>query len=585
MQEIRQLVVQYMHPKYLSIHDYTYLLPADRIAKYPLAERDLSKLLIYKNNIIEEDIYRNIASHIPNGACMVFNNTRVIAARLLFQKSTGGVIEIFCLEPSHEYADITTAMLQKQKVVWHCMVGGASKWKHGQVLEKKIQTDSSEIILQAKYIKKNETGFDIELSWSPNQLTFAEVLHHTGAIPLPPYIKREAETTDAERYQTVYAEHEGSVAAPTAGLHFTEAILQQLTEKNITTSYVTLHVGAGTFKPVKSDTMQEHDMHAEFIDVSKKTIEELLTNAGKTIIAVGTTSLRTIESLYWLGVKLITENKIADLQQWEAYELEQKNIPVKESLQVLLEWMKNNHTERVMAKTSLLVAPSYRPKLVKALVTNFHQPESTLLLLVAALIGNDWRNVYDYAFKNNFRFLSYGDGSLLWVNENLAASKPIKTAYLLLGSNMLEKEHNINTARQFINDEAGKIQKVSALYETAAWGKEDQPAFLNQAIEIETSLSPKELLNTLLLIEKKLGRIRQEKYGPRIIDIDILLYENNIINEPYLTIPHPELQNRRFALAPLADIADETIHPVFQKNIKNLLTECPDELEVRKLKG
>jgi len=574
-----------MHPKYLSIHDYTYSLPNDRIANYPLAERDLSKLLIYKNNTIQQDTYRNIAAHIPDGACMVFNNTRVIAARLLFQKSTGGIIEIFCLEPSREYADITTAMLQKGTVIWHCMVGGASKWKHGQVLKKKILTPSSEIVLQAKYLQKDETGFDIELSWSPAELSFAEVLHYTGAIPLPPYIKREAETTDAERYQTVYAEHEGSVAAPTAGLHFTETILHQLAEKNITTSYVTLHVGAGTFKPVKSDTMQDHAMHAEFIDVSKKTIEELLLNAGKTIIAVGTTSLRTIESLYWLGVKLITENKIADLLQWEAYELQEKNIPVKESLQALLIWMKNNRTERLMAKTSLLVAAGYQPKLVKALITNFHQPESTLLLLVAALIGNEWRNVYDYAFKNDFRFLSYGDGSLLWINEKVNATKPLKTAYLLLGSNMLEKENNINTARQFINDEAGKIQKVSALYETAAWGKEDQPAFLNQAVQIETSLSATELLNTLLLIEKKLGRIRQEKYGPRIIDIDILLYEDSIISEPYLTIPHAELQNRRFALAPLAEIAPEIIHPFFKKNIKTLLQDCPDKLEVRKQEG
>jgi len=403
-------------PQNISIKDYTYALPEERIAKYPLAERDASKLLIYNDGALTEDIYRNITYHIPEHSLLIFNNTKVIEARLLFKKETGAVIEIFCLEPHEKYSDITTAMLQKTKVEWQCLVGGISKWKKGQVLEKKIKSGNNEIILRANYVEKRTDTFIIELSWSPGELSFAEVLHTAGAIPLPPYIKRSAEESDTERYQTVYARYDGSVAAPTAGLHFTDHIFNKLQEKKIKTDFVTLHVGAGTFKPVKAETMQEHEMHAEWIDVSKSTIENILQNLDNNIIAVDTTSLRTIESLYWLGVKKsrIKSQEPVELLQWEAYTLAGKNIPANVALQYLLEWMIDNKMERLITKTQILIAPGYPFKIIKGLITNFHQPQSTLLLLVAALIGKDWKSVYEYAFQNNFRFLSYGDGSLLW---------------------------------------------------------------------------------------------------------------------------------------------------------------------------
>lgn len=404
-------------PRKLSIQDYTYSLPEGSIAKYPLEERDASKLLIYKEGRITEDIYRNIAGHLPENSLLIFNNTKVVEARLLFQKSTGGVIEIFCLEPHEQYHDITSAMLQKGKVLWQCLVGGASKWKPGQVLEKKIRSEDGEIILQAKYIEKRPGSFIIELDWG-NELSFAEVLHLAGAIPLPPYIKRSVEDSDKERYQTVYAKTDGSVAAPTAGLHFTKNVFEKLKTRNIHTDFVTLHVGAGTFKPVKSETMQDHDMHAEWIDVSKTVVENILNNIDNNIIAVGTTSLRTIESLYWLGVKsresLFVSHESMQLSQWEAYELVDKNISVRDALQSLLSWLDKNNLERLVTKTQILIAPGYEFKIVKGLITNFHQPQSTLLLLVAALIGENWRNVYDHAMQNDFRFLSYGDGCLLW---------------------------------------------------------------------------------------------------------------------------------------------------------------------------
>ncbi len=420
------------NPRNIYIQDYNYSLPEEKIAKYPLANRDDSKLLVYYKGKITEDVYKNIANQLPENSLLIFNNTKVVEARLLFQKATGGVIEIFCLEPHEQYADITTAMLQKEKVFWQCLVGGASKWKSGQVLEKRIQHEEKEIILTANYIEKRTGSFIIELSWTPSNLSFAEVLHFAGAIPLPPYIKREVEEADHERYQTVYAEHDGSVAAPTAGLHFTDSIFDQLEKKNIQKDFVTLHVGAGTFKPVKSETMEEHDMHAEWIDVSKETIQNILNNLDKNIIAVGTTSLRTIESLYWIGrrtelrsVKGLSEQSSdSQISQWEAYELAEKNIKAKDALQSLLNWMTESKMKRLVTKTQILIAPGYKFKIIKGLITNFHQPQSTLLLLVAALIGDDlttgqagWKKIYDYAMQNDFRFLSYGDGSLLWKNQ------------------------------------------------------------------------------------------------------------------------------------------------------------------------
>jgi S-adenosylmethionine:tRNA ribosyltransferase-isomerase len=408
------------HPKELSILDYTYPLADDRIAAFPLSDRDASKLLIYEQGNIQTDTYRQLADYIPADTLLVFNNTKVVEARLLFQKNTGGVIEVFCLEPHEQYADITSAMLQTGKVYWQCLVGGASKWKPGQVLEKRIPYNGNEIILQAAYMEKRAGCFIIELSWTPSTMSFAELLHVAGAIPLPPYIKRKAEDSDTERYQTVYAKHDGSVAAPTAGLHFTEQLFQSLKEKNIRHDYVTLHVGAGTFKPVKAERMEAHDMHAEWIDVSRSFIETLMKSLSGNVITVGTTSLRTVESLYWIGRKVESGEwrvESGGVTQWEVYERKEKEITAIEALSALLEWMKANKLERLVTKTQILIAPGYRFRIINGLVTNFHQPQSTLLLLVAALIGEDWRKVYAYAMENEFRFLSYGDGSLLWKVE------------------------------------------------------------------------------------------------------------------------------------------------------------------------
>jgi len=408
-----------MHPKNLSIHDYTYDLPEDRIAKFPLEERDASKLLIYDGSTISQDIFKNLDQHLPPNSLLVFNDSKVIEARLLFQKTTGGVIEIFCLEPLDQYGDITRAMIQKGTVLWQCLIGGASKWKRGQVLEKKIRKDHQEIILRAKYIDKAAESFVIEFSWSEDSLTFAEILHIAGAVPLPPYLRRQPEEMDRQRYQTIYARHEGSVAAPTAGLHFTDRVLKKIRHKNIDMDFVTLHVGAGTFKPVKTPIMATHQMHYELINISRTTIENILRHIHGNIISVGTTSLRTIESVYWLGVKLkIGGATDLHLTQWEPYELEKYDLPAEAAIKTLLDFMSKKNMERLLSKTQIIIAPSYRVKLANAVVTNFHQPQSTLLLLVAALVGGDWRKIYDFALRNHFRFLSYGDGCLLWINTN-----------------------------------------------------------------------------------------------------------------------------------------------------------------------
>ena len=403
-----------MHPKELSILNYSYDLPNERIAKYPLARRDESKLLIYKSGSIQEDVYHHLDIHFPSNSFLVFNQTKVVEARLLFTKSTGGVIEIFCLEPDEQYRDITTAMLQKQKVWWKCLIGGASKWKHGMILTKQV----NEITIEASIIDRNTEAFTIELSWNDPDLSFAEVLHLAGAIPLPPYLNRTAEESDKERYQTIYAKEEGSVAAPTAGLHFTDRLFDKLQEKNITSSFVTLHVGAGTFKPVKAEKMEDHEMHAEFIDVDLNFIKTLIQNIDNAVVAVGTTSLRTIESLYWIGGKIrSTKHEIRiealSVNQWDPYEMK-GNISAKEALQTLAKWMEDKKLDRLITKTQIIIAPGYDLKIAKGLITNFHQPQSTLLLLVAAVVGNDWEEIYNHALENDFRFLSYGDGSILW---------------------------------------------------------------------------------------------------------------------------------------------------------------------------
>ncbi len=405
-----------MHPRNLSIADFSYDLPSEKIAFHPLTQRDASRLLIYRNGSLKEDTYAHIAEYLPSDSLLLFNNTRVIEARILFQKPTGGHIEIFCLEPDKQYGDITRAMIQQGRVRWNCLIGGASKWKPGQVLEKKIILAQQEITLTARYVGRNEDSFLIDMEWSDQRLSFAELLHLAGLMPLPPYIKRQTEEQDKERYQTIYAQEQGSVAAPTAGLHFTDQIFKRLDEKNIHRLFVTLHVGAGTFKPVKAATMEDHSMHEEFIDVSMEAIATLRSSLPKSITAVGTTSLRTVESLYWLGLKTIIDPEISPanllVRQWDPYEMPAA-YSSSEVLQSLENWMHRNNLSRLITTTQLLVAPGYSFRIINALVTNFHQPQSTLLLLVAALIGNDWKKMYEYALEKEFRFLSYGDGCLL----------------------------------------------------------------------------------------------------------------------------------------------------------------------------
>ena len=409
-----------MHPKDIAIADYTYVLPAEKIAAFPLPNRDASKLLIYKDNIIQENTYQNIAAHLPENSLLIFNDTKVIPARVLFKKPTGGVIEIFCLEPYEAIKEYSSVMNKKERVRWKCMIGGAGKWKEGSLF-KKFSDGHSATTLKVSLLEKLPDAYVVEFEWQPAQVSFAEVIMQMGDIPLPPYIKRKPEEADKKRYQTIYAAYDGSVAAPTAGLHFTEQVFTSLKAKNIATDFVTLHVGAGTFKPVKAAIMQHHEMHTEWMDVTTETIQHIVENIDNNITAVGTTSLRTIESLYWMGVKakLFPESAIEDLEihQWDVYEepLASIHFSALDSLLSLLHWMDKNNCERVIAKTQILIAPGYHFKIAKAIITNFHQPQSTLLLLVAAAIGGDWRKTYAYALKNDFRFLSYGDGSLLFI--------------------------------------------------------------------------------------------------------------------------------------------------------------------------
>jgi S-adenosylmethionine:tRNA ribosyltransferase-isomerase len=396
-------------PQDISIAEYRYDLPLERIAIHPLAERDASRLLIYRGGEITEDIYRNIAGHLPEGSLLVFNNTKVVEARIEFRKPTGARIEIFCLEPPAEYGGIAHALGQKGRVTWRCLIGGASKWKPGQVLRKEM---ADGLVLEARYLEKQGDSFLIALSWKPQELAFGELLHRAGFIPLPPYIHREATTDDSQRYQTIYAQRDGSVAAPTAGLHFTGAIFASLAGRKIRHRFVTLHVGAGTFLPVKAATLGGHAMHVEFIDVSRELIVELRDTlmTGKPVIAVGTTTARTLESLYWLGIG----GEELVVRQWDAYRGQDRGISPAAALGRLLGLMEQHGMERLVTTTQLLISPGYEWKIVAGLVTNFHQPESTLLLLIASLVGEDWRKIYDHALEQGFRFLSYGDGCLLF---------------------------------------------------------------------------------------------------------------------------------------------------------------------------
>lgn len=405
-----------MHPKEVSISEYTYALPEEQIALFPLDKRDRSKLLHYQHGEIRHYHFYELPDVLNNNNLLVFNNTRVVQARLLFQKQTGTTIEIMCLEPVSPYHIFEMAFHVKQQCVWRCMVGNAKRWKD-EILSKTFETGHTGISLQAELLERDGDVFLIRFSWSPAELMFAEVLALAGVMPLPPYLNREATDTDLQRYQTVYAENDGSVAAPTAGLHFTQEVLDALCTKGHQTDYITLHVGAGTFKPVKSETMEGHVMHRERFQISKHVIEHLLSGQFKHTIAVGTTSMRTLESVYWCGVQLLNGHRYslheAQVTQWEPYE-NTRTFSAEESLQALIHEMDVQKTDTLSGETGLLIAPGYPFKLVDGIITNFHQPGSTLLLLIAAFIGDDWKKVYSAALENNYRFLSYGDSSLLW---------------------------------------------------------------------------------------------------------------------------------------------------------------------------
>lgn len=397
----------------ININDYAYDLPDDRIAQYPVSERDRSQLLVYKNNEISKDLFLNIDTHLPTGSLLIFNNTKVIRARIIFKKESGATIEILCLEPLSP-SDYAISFSSKEPVEWKCIVGNLKKWKSG-ILSVPFIHIGINYMLKAEKVKSEGEAWRIKFSWNCNDLSFGEVIESTGHIPLPPYINREDEEEDLIRYQTVYSRISGSVAAPTAGLHFTGMVFDKLRERDIKTAELTLHVGAGTFKPVKADKISEHEMHCEHFSIEAATIESLLKYRGKTI-PVGTTSVRTLESLYWLGVKVIHNRPEVfmelKLEQWEAYE-EDSSVSVEESLNALLTYMKKHTSSSIRAATSIIILPGYKFRLTNGIITNFHQPRSTLLLLISAWTGNKWKEIYLYALKNDFRFLSYGDSSLL----------------------------------------------------------------------------------------------------------------------------------------------------------------------------
>ncbi len=401
--------------KEIRIEDYTYDLPEERIAKFPLERRDASKLLIYDDGEICERHFRDVPEMLQPDHMLVFNNTKVIYARVLFRKTTGAIIEVFCLEP-YLPADYVQSFAAYGRCEWKCMVGNLKKWKEGTIYCY-YQVNGVDYQLAATRKSREENDVIVEFTWDTS-LSFSEVLEYCGRIPIPPYLNRESEDDDKIRYQTVYSKNEGSVAAPTAGLHFSLSVLDALREKGVTIEELTLHVGAGTFRPVKSETIGGHDMHTEHISVRREVVAHLLNHPEK-VIAVGTTSVRTLESLYWMGVKRISGDAgFNSLGQWEAYSLP-SSYSVQESMSALLEWFDEQETELLKAKTTIIIVPGYTYRVITAMFTNFHQPQSTLLLLVAAAIGEDWRKVYHYALTHDFRFLSYGDSSLLKIKSGI----------------------------------------------------------------------------------------------------------------------------------------------------------------------
>ena len=399
--------------KHIRINDFNYPLPDERIAKFPLSVRDQSKLLVYRHGKVSEDRFTSLPDYIERGELMVFNNTKVIQARLHFRKETGALIEVFCLEPvrPHDYA---LNFQQTRHSAWLCMIGNLKKWKEGP-LRREMTVKGKPLTLTAERGACCGTSHWVDFTWENREVTFADILEVFGELPIPPYLNRETQESDKETYQTVYSKVKGSVAAPTAGLHFTERVLHALKEKGVDMEEVTLHVGAGTFKPVKSETIEGHEMHTEYISVSRRTIENLIAHQGQAV-AVGTTSVRTIESLYYIGAAIsrnpdATEEEL-HVNQWQPYETNPQ-LTATESLQQILDYMDRHGLEALHTSTQIIIAPGYDYKIVKKMVTNFHQPQSTLLLLVSAFVKGDWKRIYEYALANGFRFLSYGDSSLL----------------------------------------------------------------------------------------------------------------------------------------------------------------------------
>ena len=393
--------------KHIKISDYNYPLPDERIAKFPLPVRDQSKLLVYRHGEVSETRFTSLPDYLEAGELMIFNNTKVIQARLHFRKETGALIEIFCLEPIQPN-DYVLNFQQTSHAAWLCMIGNLKKWKEGS-LHKEMNVKGHAITLTATRGECRGTSHWVDFTWDNPEITFADILEVFGELPIPPYLNRETQESDKETYQTVYSKIKGSVAAPTAGLHFTERVLQALRDKGVDLEEVTLHVGAGTFKPVKSEEIEGHEMHTEYISVNRQTIEKLIAHGGKAI-AVGTTSVRTLESLYYIGVTIASHPDAGQeelhVRQWQPYETHP-------TLQQILDYMKRHELEALHTSTQIIIAPGYTYHIVQKMVTNFHQPQSTLLLLVSAFVKGDWRTIYDYALAHDFRFLSYGDSSLL----------------------------------------------------------------------------------------------------------------------------------------------------------------------------
>lgn len=400
------------NPPEIKISNFDYPLEEENIAKYPLSERDKAKLLsLTSDKKIEEKYFYDLPEMLDSNTFLILNDTKVVHARLLFQKESGSVIEIFCLEPMNK--DIQLAYAQKGSCEWKCLIGNNKKWKQETISSSFVDKENQLTLTAKRLYQENETWI-VEFSWDNKDLSFAEVLQYMGHVPLPPYLKRKDEESDKEDYQTIYAHQEGSVAAPTAGLHFSESTFQKLADKGVKTCFVTLHVGAGTFKPVSTETISQHVMHTEQIVLKKENIKDLIEAIDKKIVCVGTTSVRTIESLYWHGVKVLKNNGAysnIDVKQWDPYQ-EICEITAKQSLQAILDSMDKENKSVLIGQTQLMIVPGYDYRIVKGMITNFHQPKSTLLLLVSAMIGDDWKRVYDFALKNDYRFLSFGDACM-----------------------------------------------------------------------------------------------------------------------------------------------------------------------------